>query len=165
MLTSKKGQRYDIIITADQAAVADSFWIRAIPQAACSENDSTDNIKGILYYGDSTTTPTTSRTDSYTSGLDCLDEDLSNLVPYISQTISSATDEGEEDATVGFNDDDLFKWYLNSTTMVVSWSDPTLMQVYDNVSTFDTSDAVIKLPNADEWVYLVIETTFTVPHP
>lgn len=39
------------------------------------------------------------------------------------------------------------------------------MQVYDNVSTFDTSDAVIKLPNADEWVYLVIETTFTVPHP
>ncbi|KAF7539222.1 hypothetical protein G7054_g2333 [Neopestalotiopsis clavispora] len=165
VLSIGMGQRYDIIITADQAAVADSFWIRAIPQAACSENDSTDNIKGILYYGDSTTTPTTSRPSSYESGLDCIDEDASNLVPYISQTITSATNEGEEAATVAYNDDNLFKWYLNSTTMVVSWSDPTLMQVYDNVTSFETSDAVIELPTADEWVYLVIETSFTVPHP
>jgi FtsP/CotA-like multicopper oxidase with cupredoxin domain len=30
------GQRYDIVVTADQASVADNFWLRAIPQAACS---------------------------------------------------------------------------------------------------------------------------------
>ncbi|KAH6658450.1 multicopper oxidase [Truncatella angustata] len=159
------GQRYDVIITADQAAVADSFWIRAIPQSACSENDSTDNIKGILYYGSSTTTPSTSKPSSYTSGQDCVDMDASDLVPYISQTISSATSEGEETAKVAFNSDNLFKWYLNSTTMVVEWSDPTLLQVYDNTTSFDTSNAVIELPDADVWVYLVIATTFTVPHP
>lgn len=48
-LTVVTGQRYDVIITADQASVADSFWVRAIPQAACSDNDSTDNIKGIVH--------------------------------------------------------------------------------------------------------------------
>lgn len=42
------GQRYDVIVTADQASVADSFWVRATPQSACSDNDSTDNIKGII---------------------------------------------------------------------------------------------------------------------
>ncbi|KAI1846020.1 hypothetical protein JX265_000944 [Neoarthrinium moseri] len=157
------GQRYDVIITANQAAVADSFWIRAIPQSACSENDNADNIKGIVYYGSSTTTPTTSRTSSYVES--CEDMDVSDLVPYISKTATSIQDTGSEGVTVGFNDEDLFRWYLNSTTMVLEWSDPTLLQIYDNTSTFDTSDAVIKLPNADEWVYMVIETTFSVPHP
>lgn len=165
VLSIGMGQRYDVIITADQAAVADSFWIRAIPQSACSENDSTDNIKGILYYGDSTTTPTTSRPSSYEDGLDCDDEDADDLVPYISLTASGLTNEGTEAATVAFNDEDLFKWYLNSTTMLVEWSNPTLLQVYDNATTFDTSNAVIELPDADVWVYLVIQTTFTVPHP
>ncbi|KAI1848598.1 hypothetical protein JX265_011548 [Neoarthrinium moseri] len=163
ILSIAMGQRYDVIVTANQASVADSFWMRAIPQSACSENDSQDNIKGIVYYGDSTTTPTTSRPDGYSE--DCEDMDVSNLVPYISQTVTSASSEGVESATVGFNDNNFFKWYLNSTTMLVEWSDPTLLQIYDNVTSFDTSDAVIELPDANEWVYIVIQTTFAVPHP
>ncbi|KAI0123463.1 Cupredoxin [Xylariales sp. AK1849] len=157
------GQRYDVIITADQAAVADSFWIRAIPQSSCSDNDSTDNIKGILYYGDSTTTPTTSEWDDYADS--CDDMDVSLLVPYQSETVGTDDLSSLEAASVGFNTDDLFRWYLNSTTMVAEWTDPTLLQVYDNATTFNTSNAVIQLPDADEWVYVAIETTFAVPHP
>ncbi|KAI1839288.1 hypothetical protein JX266_014501, partial [Neoarthrinium moseri] len=122
------GQRYDVIITANQAALADSFWIRAIPQSSCSENDNTDNIRGIVYYGDSTTTPTTSRTGSYVES--CEDMDVSDLVPYISKLATSIQDVGSARAIVGF-DDGLFRWYLNSTTMVLEWSDPTLLQIYD----------------------------------
>ncbi|KAH8658262.1 multicopper oxidase [Xylariales sp. PMI_506] len=156
------GQRYDIIVTANQASVADSFWLRAIPQAACSDNDNSDNIKGIVYYGDSTTTPSTSAY-SYTDS--CDDEDVSNLVPYISQTVGSDTWEDAESATVGYNSDSLFRWYLNSTTMKVEWNDPTLLQIYDGVTSFNTSDAVIELAEADEWVYIVVETTLSIPHP
>ena len=36
VLDISMGQRYDVIVTADQASVADSFWLRAIPQSACS---------------------------------------------------------------------------------------------------------------------------------
>jgi FtsP/CotA-like multicopper oxidase with cupredoxin domain len=52
-------QRYDVIVTADQESVATDFWMRAIPQAACSDNDSTDNIKAVVHYDASTATPST----------------------------------------------------------------------------------------------------------
>lgn len=64
----------------DQASVASDFWLRAIPQAACSDNDNSENIKGIIHYGNSTSTPTTS---DYSFTDECVDEDLSDLVPYL----------------------------------------------------------------------------------
>lgn len=36
------GQRYDVVIEADQAQVADSFWMWATPQLACSRVNNTD---------------------------------------------------------------------------------------------------------------------------
>ncbi|RYP04281.1 hypothetical protein DL764_004544 [Monosporascus ibericus] len=94
----------------------------------------------------------------------CDDEDSSNLIPIVSKTVGDDSNDILEIATVGAVGN-LFKWFLNSTTMVVDWADPTLLQLSNNVTTFEDSDAVIELPNADEWVYLVIETTFAVPHP
>jgi FtsP/CotA-like multicopper oxidase with cupredoxin domain len=155
------GQRYDVIVTADQASVADSFWLRAIPQSACSDNDNSDDIRGIIYYGDSTTEPTTSAYDYEDS---CVDE-TDNLAPYVSKTVESQSSTKQETATVGFNSDRVFRWYLNSTTMVAEWTNPTLLQVLNGNTTYDTSNAVIELPTADEWVYMVIETSLAVPHP
>jgi FtsP/CotA-like multicopper oxidase with cupredoxin domain len=54
---------------------------------------------------------------------------------------------------------------MNSTTFVTDWADPTLKQILDNTTTFDSSNAVVQLPNANEWVYVVISTTLAVPHP
>ena len=155
-------QRYDIIVTADQAAIADSFWIRSIPQGTCSFNNNTDNIKGIVYYGDSTTTPTTSQ---YDDGDDCDDMDASNLLPYISKIVSASTWAELEDVTLDTNDDNLYRWYLNSSTFEVQWADPTLLKVYDGSSHFSDSENIIELDEANEWAYLVIETSFAVPHP
>ncbi|EHK48441.1 uncharacterized protein TrAtP1_009819 [Trichoderma atroviride] len=156
------GQRYDVIITANQSSVADNFWMRAIPQSACSSNNNLDDIRGIVYYGSSAGTPTTTGY-SYTDN--CVDEDASNLVPYVSKTVSSQTTTVGEAVTVSKNSNNLFKWFLNSTTMVVDWEDPTLLQVYNGATTFNTSNAVISLPNANEWVYVVISTVIAVPHP
>ncbi|KAH7067626.1 laccase-1 precursor [Paraphoma chrysanthemicola] len=161
VLDISMGQRYDVIITADQASVADSFWMRAIPQSACSENDNSDDIRGIIYYGDSTTTPTTS---AYDYDDECNDE-TANLVPYVSKTAEAQSSTKQETATVGFNSDRLFRWYLNSTTMVAEWANPTLLQVLNGNTTYETSNAVIELPTANEWIYIVIETTLAVPHP
>ncbi|KAJ9315752.1 CAZyme family AA1 [Paecilomyces variotii] len=156
------GQRYDVIVTADQSDVADNFWMRAIPQEACSDNDSTDNIKGIVYYGDSPSTPTTTGY-SYTDS--CDDEDLSNLVPVVSKDVSTGTWQDLEDVTVGTNSESLFRWYLNETTFQVEWNDPTLLKLYNNITNFTTSSGVIQLPDANEWAYIVIQTTLAVPHP
>nr|WCO04041.1 laccase [Paramyrothecium roridum] len=155
------GQRYDIIVTADQSDVADSFWMRAIPQASCSDNDSTDNIKAVVYYGDSPSTPETTGYD-YT---DSCDDETDNLVPYLVKDVDDADWSNLTSATVGRNTEGLFKWYLNSTTLYMDWAEPTLAQVLDNVTSFETQNAVIELSEADQWVYLVIQTTLSVPHP
>jgi FtsP/CotA-like multicopper oxidase with cupredoxin domain len=49
--------------------------------------------------------------------------------------------------------------------MIVDWREPTLLQILNGNTTFETSNAVIELPNANEWVNIVIETTFGAPHP
>lgn len=45
------GQRYNVIVTADQSAVASDFWLRATPDTFCSNNYNPDAIKGIIHYG------------------------------------------------------------------------------------------------------------------
>lgn len=150
-------------MNADQSSIADNFWMRAIPQEACSDNDSTDNIKGIVYYGDSASTPTTTGY-SYTDS--CDDEDLSDLVPYLSQSAASSPYyDSSEPVTLGTNSDNLFRWKLNGTSMQVYWDNPTLLQIYNNDTTFTNYSGVVELPEANEWCYVVIETSLTIPHP
>ncbi|KAL1966546.1 hypothetical protein VTN77DRAFT_4468 [Rasamsonia byssochlamydoides] len=162
VLNIAMGQRYDIIVTADQESVAENFWMRAIPQAACSENDSTDNIKGIVYYSDSPSTPTTTGYD-YTDS--CDDEDLSNLVPYLALNAGEDYWSESEPVTVLQAAENVFLWYMNDTSMSVEWNNPTLLQIWNNDTTFSNTSSVIELPTANEWAYIVITTTLAVPHP
>lgn len=157
------GQRYDIIIyTEGMTDIATDFWMRAIPQTACSDNDNADNIKGIISYGTTVSTPSTTAYD-YTDS--CDDEDVSTLVPYLSKTVSGSTWDVDEAASVSTNDDGYFRWYLNSTTMEVKWANPTLAQIYNGTTSWDDSSAVVTLDGEDEWAYVIIETTLAVPHP
>ncbi|KGO43560.1 Multicopper oxidase, type 1 [Penicillium expansum] len=152
------------MVTANQRQIADSFWIRAIPQEACSENANPDNIRGILYYGNRPRTP---KTNSFTFPDECVDELASSLVPQVPKTVSAADWNNLTDVTLGRNSANLFRWYLNSTTMQVLWEDPTLLQLFNNENTpnFTASSGVIELPRAHEWVYLMINTSFPVAHP
>ncbi|KAF8853078.1 putative laccase-2, partial [Acephala macrosclerotiorum] len=160
VLSIGMGQRYDIVFTASESS--GNFWIRAIPQTSCSDNDNANNIKGILKY-DSTdsTEPTTS---AYTYTDSCDDEDMSDLVPYYALNASDESEEDDFAITVG-RSNNVFKWYMAGTTFAVEWDDPTLLQIYNDDTNFTTSSHVIELDTADEWVYFVIETTQTVPHP
>ncbi|CBF71547.1 hypothetical protein AN6830.2 [Aspergillus nidulans FGSC A4] len=147
------GQRYDVIITADQASVADSFWLRAIPQEACSENESSDNIRdvGLRLHGLLLRRrPLKPHTDGEPA------KRLKQRLLYKSESV-----------TLGTNTENLFRWKLNSTSMHVDWTDPILLEIYRNhsVSTFANTSGVVELPKANEWVYVVIETELTVPYP
>jgi FtsP/CotA-like multicopper oxidase with cupredoxin domain len=155
------GQRYDIVVNADQTA--GDYWMRSIPQTFCSSNDNTDNIKGIVRY-DSTSTadPTTT---AYTFTDDCDDESQStDLVPYLALDAGAASITNDEVVTVG-KVGNVFKWFMEATTFVSPWDNPTLLQVYNGNTTFNTSEHVVEIPTADEWMYFIISTTNTVPHP
>lgn len=165
MAHSISGQRYDVIVTADQESVATDFWMRAIPQVACSESDNVDDIKGIIHYGTSTGTPTTTGY-SYTD--ECLDELSTDLVPFLSKTVGAVTITNEEAVSVTTNTDNFFRWTMNATSLLINWENPTLLQQYNDVaaSSFSNTSHLIDLPNAGEWVYVVItEPTIPVAHP
>ncbi|KAF7556011.1 hypothetical protein G7Z17_g1753 [Cylindrodendrum hubeiense] len=158
------GQRYDIIVTANQANVADNFWMRSVPQSACSNIEAADNIKGIVYYGDSPELPTTSKHD----WVDSCDDETANLIPYVSKQVSAANLDELSTASVARNSDGLFKWYLNSTTMLVDWQYPTVQSIIngtDDYDAYEDREAVIELAEADQWVYFVVATQMPIPHP
>ncbi|CAG8187589.1 unnamed protein product [Penicillium olsonii] len=162
VLNIAMGQRYDVIVKADQVSVAKNFWLRTIPQNACSENANPKNIKGIVYYGDSPSTPSTigySYTDS------CDDEAMSDLVPIVSETVSNAFYNKSEPVSLGKNGGSLYRWKLNSTSMHVDWEDPTLLEVYRGHHSWANVSGVVELPQKSKWTYIVIETTMSVPHP
>ncbi|KZZ93711.1 laccase Lcc4 [Moelleriella libera RCEF 2490] len=155
------GQRYDIIVTADQAAVAKDFWMRAIPQSSCSDVAGSDNIRGIVHYGK---TPGTPNTIGYSYNDDCGDE-TNNLVPFVSKAASSASETTLQDVTVARNTAGLFRWYLNSTSMQVDWKKPTLLSIINGTTNFEKDDAVFELKKANQWVYFIVQTAIPVPHP
>ncbi|KAJ6111271.1 Cupredoxin [Penicillium sp. IBT 16267x] len=154
-------ERYDVIVTADQGHVADSFWMRATPLMWCSSIVSTD-IKGIVYYGEEPTEPTTT---GWPFVDNCLDVPTTELVPYLAQDVGRPTWVEQANVSKGMDSEDYIKWYINNSTLQVSWKDPILLQVYEGANEFRQSDNLIELPEANKYAYVVIEQTNSTPHP
>ncbi|OAA53169.1 Multicopper oxidase, type 3 [Cordyceps fumosorosea ARSEF 2679] len=155
------GQRYDIVVTADQQSVADNFWMRALVQTTCSNNDNPDDIRGIIHYGSEISTPTTSVYD-YVDG--CIDEPVESLVPHVALSAGTSDQSNLEQVSI-LNSDGVFLWALNNTSFYADWANPTLLQVYNNATNFTTRSHVIQLDQADSWVYVIIEATNGAAHP
>jgi len=112
----------------------------------------------------STNMPTTTAYSTNPSN-DCFGEPLESLVPYLSLDASdSASVLDNFDSTVA-KIDGLFYWNLNSTSFPVEWDNSTALQVIKNDSTFSTTSIVVRLPTANQWMRLIIETSSNVPHP
>ncbi|KAH7238787.1 Cupredoxin [Fusarium tricinctum] len=155
------GERMDILVTANQASKASSFWLRAIPQLDCTRNANPENALGIVSYSFNSSTPTT-------KGLKyedhCQDEPFESLVPVVPRNVGPPDMEVVENANRSWNSDGIIKWSLNSTTMIAEWDHPSLLKLGTNTS-FTESNAVIRVPKKDAWVYLAIETELDISHP
>ncbi|KAJ5110489.1 hypothetical protein N7532_001024 [Penicillium argentinense] len=156
------GQRYDIILTGKQIK-AGNFWMRAIPQSACSETDATDKVKGIIRYDNTSATDPTTSAYSYSDS--CADEDPSNLISYLkldaSETYTYQTGENVEVQVT----DNAMLWLMNKTSFHTQWEYPSLLQVAQGNTTWLKKQRVIHLPAADKWVYMVIHSPFAQDHP
>lgn len=159
------GQRYDVIVTANQASIASDFWLRAIPDTFCSTNYNPDLIKGIIHYDDSTATPTTT---AYTiTENDCLGEPSASIVPFVALTASTAADVSlDDEVTVEAGDIEtgvVEKWFLGDVNFVVNWNQPTALLVVEGENTYNESYAVTEMPAKGTWMTLIIEQTFPLP--
>lgn len=120
------GQRYDVIVTAKRLT-SGNFWLRAIPQTACSETDATDKVKGIIRYDNSSTADPTTSAYSYTDS--CADEEPSNLVPYLPINASGTYAYSKEETVEVQVTDNALLWLMNKTSFHTEWEYPSLLQI------------------------------------
>lgn len=166
------GQRYDVIIDADQAP--GSYWFRAEVQdeAGCGSNFNNGNIMSIFSYaGHESETPISTAT-GYTQR--CTDE--TNLVPHWNSYVPQGQVENPTPLGTAINqsanaDGSLtVYWQVNGSAMDVQWDDPTLEYVRTGNTSYPTTDNLISLPTEGVWTYWVItENTgnpqVNIPHP
>ncbi|KAL7271307.1 hypothetical protein RUND412_005947 [Rhizina undulata] len=160
------GQRYDVIVEANEDV--DNYWFHAYVQTSCSStNENTNNIKGIIRYDGSSSTADPTSTDAMDGYVDsCDDETLADLVPYVSKDVTSTSfdttfDDLSVDVVVS---DGIFKWRINGTSIVIDLGTPSLLELIDG-NAYPTDYNTVQLPDANTWVFFVIETLVGVPHP
>ncbi|ORY63850.1 putative extracellular dihydrogeodin oxidase/laccase [Pseudomassariella vexata] len=157
------GQRYDIIVTAN--ATADNYWMRAIPQITCSNSANPDNVKGIVRYDSTSTADPTTTAWASAADDDCDDMDMALLVPRVVVAASDSPDEEEDfqvSISVGGNG---VLWRMGESSFVNQWNYPTVQQAAEGNDTWSSAQNVVVLPDANQWVYFVIETTLGASHP
>ncbi|KAH8653576.1 putative extracellular dihydrogeodin oxidase/laccase [Xylariales sp. PMI_506] len=158
------GQRYDIIVTAN--ATAGDYWMRAIIQTTCSKNDNPDNVLGIVRYDSSSTEDPTSTAWASAAIDDCDDEDMSLLVPYLVVPASSTpdfTDNFVVQLTSGA--ESVTYWEMGSNAFLNQWDYPSVLQAYEGNDTWTAQQETYAFPDADQWVYWIIQTSNQQPHP
>ncbi|KAI6380858.1 hypothetical protein MCOR25_001527 [Pyricularia grisea] len=159
-------QRYDIIVEAN--ATPDNYWLRSgIDCSPASDGDSLrGNATAIVRYDANSTADPTSVIDVTHSGA-CDDEALSDLVPHLSLDVGSIT--GNSTQTLGFSPtgDSLghnwFQWTLNSSSLVLNWSEPVLKKSLENTPIFPTPYNIVRadksssVGNITQWFGLIID--------
>lgn len=140
------GQRYDVIVEAN--AKSGDYWLRAVwPPSCTAQNKNPLNITGIVRYdGSSNADPISEPTALMRQG--CGDEPLKSLVPYLALDVKNTrtiTTEVLNNSFVDFDSDSIFTWTLNSSSLMLDWSQPTLQRVLNNDSIFPTDSNIVSV--------------------
>jgi len=138
--------------------------MRSDNQNVCAATIQALDIKGIVRYtGSLGGTPTTT---GYNYTGECVDEPIASLVPIVALDATNNDTELDYQVTVTPNSANLFKWYLSGTTFQSQYGDPTLVHLIENgtLPTYSGS-LIIDIPDAGEWVYIIIQSGVPVPHP
>jgi hypothetical protein len=169
------GQRYDVIIDANQTP--GSYWFRAQSQdvAGCGSNFQNGNIRAIFaYQGHEDETPSTIAAPNTQR---CTDE--TNIVPHWNSYVPPANIPEFEQLDAAINQSTAadgtltIYWQVNSTPLRVDWGNPTVSAIQENPahSNWPRTAGVITLPDANRWTYWVITEgvgspfTVNIPHP
>ena len=161
---NRGGQRYEVVVKAD--AIPQDYWIRAVPQLSCFNiNAQAYNIRGIVRYDkDSQQDP---ETQSFDFQDKCVEEDSTNLVPYLKKNVDAPKDSAETGFEVGLvpvpwkpgKPTTVFQWTVNTNHYQPNSSAPTILEVERDVNvTLPKGYAVTELDSVDQWTYFVIQS-------
>jgi FtsP/CotA-like multicopper oxidase with cupredoxin domain len=125
------GQRYDVIINANQTA--GDYWFRTSIASGCGSLTSGVVAGKSIFRYDLTSTAdptTTAATQPLTA---CADEKLANLVPFVSKPVPTFSYNAPTEllpfAGPSGSINNVAQWTVNTSSMNVDWSRPTLEYV------------------------------------
>lgn len=173
------GQRYDVILTADQPV--SNYFFRAVTQLACpsgTDNTGLGAANGIISYaGGNTTQLPTSTYGNVTLGsfAVCEDEPIASLVPWVVKDAGNLTaftadattlPAGNVTLVATSDEGNVFRWFLNGNGFIdVNWTQPTLESLAENNNSAVISNAIFLPQTSVQWVYFVIQNVLGAAHP
>ncbi|KAF0465097.1 multicopper oxidase [Gigaspora margarita] len=158
-------QRYSVIVTADKPI--GKYWMRSEMETDCfAKQSDTLNplVKAIVEYEGSDGNDNPSSTAWTDSQGTCIDLDTSNLKPYKVQTIPDA--DYKLTLNVSFQPDDknVTRGYINNSTYVLDSKSPTLLKVYEDITTFNPNQNAYII-DKDKVVDIILFNNDTGDHP
>ena len=137
-------QRYDVIFEAN--APPGDYWLRAFWVNACAgvANDHPEDSTGIIQYDAASTSDPTSLS-AVKAPTTCFDEPLESLVPHMNFDVTNIAGTTVEELRVRFTHEALFTWTINSSSLVLDWSNPTLKRVFNNEPVFPTKYNIVSV--------------------
>ncbi|KAL5116583.1 laccase, multicopper oxidase, benzenediol:oxygen oxidorectuctase [Pleosporales sp. CAS-2024a] len=169
-LTLAIGQRYDVVIEANQTV--GNYWFRVQPGTECGNNSILTKgvtVGAILQY-DGAKDENPNSTTSVVLRTTCADESSTNLVPFVPNQVPTDVvgRAGKIDLQSSQNTTTkLFRWLIDGTPHIVNWNDPTLETILNGSQAFGPNSNVHPMPNKDAWYLWWIQSTAAVKlaHP
>lgn len=142
------GQRYDVIVTANQAP--GNYWFRAQAAADCATPVNNPGRAVFSYNGASVADPTTTGTTFSTT---C--KEPTGISPWWPTTIPSSDFKSQAQVlpvdlaipNVTTNGGNIVAWTVDLTAIAVDWSEPTLQYVINRNTNYPKTYNMIEIPN------------------
>jgi FtsP/CotA-like multicopper oxidase with cupredoxin domain len=164
-LTLAIGQRYDVVIVANQTV--DNYWFRVGYGTDCGNNDilqSDIQLGAILSYsGAADKNPTTTGVTLRTT---CVDEDRTKIIPFVSNTVPSSAVGSANKIDLKLGTGNVVRWLLDGTPMIVDWNNPTLETTLAGSSDYYENNNIRELSTSNWYIWYIESTdSFQLPHP
>ena len=160
------GQRYDVVINANQTA--GNYWFRANVATDCQSANNGAGLAIFNYNGVAVANP--SSTAYATPSTGCFEP--TNLAPFWVQPVPSTSAFSDLDVglTTGsvHNGANLTVWGINSTSIDTQWDKPMRTYIQEGNTSYPASENVITLPTEGVWTYWLIQEVTRSPqivHP
>ncbi|KAK4161874.1 laccase-2 [Cladorrhinum sp. PSN259] len=161
------GQRVDVVVEAN--AAPGNYWMRAGWVSACSTNNNTEEITGIVRY-DAASTDNPGSVSTVTPTTSCLGEPNERSKPALALNVDNFLG-GSTREELGFTIDEYFKWTINTSSLLLDWGEPTMERIFKGESIFPTEYNVVAVEpsgsGGPEWQVLVIQdqSNIGISHP
>ncbi|WYZ41794.1 hypothetical protein EsH8_V_000689 [Colletotrichum jinshuiense] len=161
------GQRYDVIIEADQKI--ENYWFNTTIAGGGLCGASKNPYPAAIFYYDGS--PDRLPVDQGTppAGAGCTD--TTGFTPVLPRT--APTDQFDPNKKIidialeqpVINGDQVFRWKVNGNDIDVQWDKPTLEYIAEGNYSWPQRANIIEIPSAAEWTWWVIENESALPHP